>query len=146
MALAERVRTGPPKVGQTPADEVWRENKWRLLRYRPTVAKADRWRNLTSQRAECALAHDQPAAAVAVVEAFLGRIGEGGGGNYLAACLLMQARAKLAEAPERERLAVEVVRRLGLALEHQEVPPRAVQHEQFDELVGRAEFDALRRR
>lgn len=44
LALAERVRTGPPKVGQTPADEVWRENKWRLLRYRPTVVKADRWR------------------------------------------------------------------------------------------------------
>lgn len=43
-ALAERVRRGPPAVGQTPADEIWRENKWRLLRYRPTVAREQRWR------------------------------------------------------------------------------------------------------
>ena len=133
------------KLGEVDEQSRWLEEAFALAETIPDLS-ADRWRNLTSQRAECALAHDQPAAAVAVVEAFLGRIGEGGGGNYLAACLLMQARAKLAEAPERERLAVEVVRRLGLALEHQEVPPRAVQHEQFDELVGRAEFDALRRR
>ena len=83
---------------------------------------------------------------MAIVEAFLARIGDDGGGNYLAACLLLQARAKLTDAVERERLAVEVVRRLALALEHQEVPPSAVEHEQFDELVGRVEFDALRRR
>ena len=44
LALAERARTGAPKVGQTPADEVWRENKWRLLRYRPVVPRAQRWR------------------------------------------------------------------------------------------------------
>ncbi|MEZ4400678.1 MAG: alpha/beta fold hydrolase [Kofleriaceae bacterium] len=43
-ALAGRARAGLPAVGQTPADEVWRENKWRLLRYRPVVAAADRWR------------------------------------------------------------------------------------------------------
>lgn len=43
-ALAERVRRGPPAVGLTPADEIWRENKWRLLRYRPTVPAAQRWR------------------------------------------------------------------------------------------------------
>jgi polyhydroxyalkanoate synthase len=28
----------PPKVGQTPADAVFHENKWRLLRYRPRPA------------------------------------------------------------------------------------------------------------
>ena len=31
-----------PPVGQTPADEVWRENKWRLLRYRPGPAGVTR--------------------------------------------------------------------------------------------------------
>lgn len=41
-ALAERARRGPPPVGLTPADEIWRENKWRLLRYRPV--RADRLR------------------------------------------------------------------------------------------------------
>lgn len=44
LALAERARRGPPAVGLTPADEVWRENKWRLLRYRPTRPREERWR------------------------------------------------------------------------------------------------------
>jgi polyhydroxyalkanoate synthase len=34
--LAGALRKGPPPVGQTPHDEVWRENKWRLLRFRAT--------------------------------------------------------------------------------------------------------------
>lgn len=32
--IARRVRAGRPEVGQTPADVVHAENKWRLLRYR----------------------------------------------------------------------------------------------------------------
>ncbi len=35
-ALAGALRKGLPPVGQTPHDEIWRENKWRLLRFRPT--------------------------------------------------------------------------------------------------------------
>jgi polyhydroxyalkanoate synthase subunit PhaC len=42
--LAERARRGLPPVGQTPHDEVFRENKWRLLRFRPVVAEAQRKR------------------------------------------------------------------------------------------------------
>ncbi|MBL8739307.1 MAG: serine/threonine protein kinase [Planctomycetes bacterium] len=136
------------KLGEIDEQSRWLEEAFALAETIVDLS-ADRWRNLTSQRAECALAHDQPGAAVAVVEAFLGQIGDdggSGGGDYLAACLLMQARAKLADAAERERLAQLVVRRLALALEHQQVPASAVQHEQFDELAGRAEFDALRRR
>jgi polyhydroxyalkanoate synthase len=34
LKLAKRLSGGPPAVGQTPADEVFRENKWRLLRFR----------------------------------------------------------------------------------------------------------------
>lgn len=37
-ALAGALRKGLPPVGQTPHDEVWRENKWRLLRFRPRAA------------------------------------------------------------------------------------------------------------
>ena len=133
------------KLGEVDEQARWLDEAFALAESIADLS-ADRWRNLTSQRAECALAHDQPAAAVAILEAFLARIDDDGGGNYLAACLLLQARAKLTDAVERERLAVEVVRRLALALEHQEVPPSAVEHEQFDELVGRVEFDALRRR
>lgn len=33
--LARRVKAGRPEVGATPADVIHRENKWRLLRYRP---------------------------------------------------------------------------------------------------------------
>jgi polyhydroxyalkanoate synthase len=36
--LARAAMRGKPAVGQTPADVVWRENKWRLLRYRPRAA------------------------------------------------------------------------------------------------------------
>lgn len=107
---------------------------------------ADRWRNLIAQQAECLLARQQPAAAVAMVEEFVQRIGDGGGANYLAACLLLQARSQLQDPSERERLATVAVRRLGLSLDHGEVPKSAVQHAQFDLLVGRPEFDALRRR
>lgn len=42
--LAGVLRQGPPPVGQTPHDVVWRENKWRLLRFRSTRAVAQRWR------------------------------------------------------------------------------------------------------
>ncbi len=38
-ALWRRSRTGLPAVGQTPADVVWSENKWRLLRYRASAAR-----------------------------------------------------------------------------------------------------------
>jgi polyhydroxyalkanoate synthase len=41
--IATRVARGRPPVGTTPADVVHRENKWRLLRYRP-VAGAPRRR------------------------------------------------------------------------------------------------------
>jgi polyhydroxyalkanoate synthase len=34
-ALARRVVTGAPAVGQTPHDVIFAENKWRLLRFRP---------------------------------------------------------------------------------------------------------------
>jgi polyhydroxyalkanoate synthase len=34
LKLARTVSRGYPAVGQTPADEVFRENKWRLLRFR----------------------------------------------------------------------------------------------------------------
>lgn len=36
IALVKRVPKGAPAVGQTPHDVVWTENKWRLLRFRPT--------------------------------------------------------------------------------------------------------------
>ena len=107
---------------------------------------ADRWRNLTSQQAECLLAQEQPDAAVAVVEAFLARIGDTGGGNYLAACLLQQAREQLEDPDERDRLAAIVVRRIALALDQQEVRKDAAQHPRFDDLAGRPGFDELRRR
>jgi len=42
--LAERARRGLPPVGQTPHDEIFRENKWRLLRFRPVVPEAQRKR------------------------------------------------------------------------------------------------------
>jgi len=42
--LAGVLRKGPPPVGQTPHDEVWRENKMRLLRFRPTRPATERWR------------------------------------------------------------------------------------------------------
>ena len=37
--LARRMTRGRPQVGLTPADVVHRENKWRLLRYRPRKLK-----------------------------------------------------------------------------------------------------------
>jgi polyhydroxyalkanoate synthase subunit PhaC len=42
--LAERLGRGLPPVGQTPADEIWREHQWRLLRFRPTEPPAQRRR------------------------------------------------------------------------------------------------------
>ncbi len=42
--LTGRLGKGLPAVGQTPYDEVWRENKWRLLRFRATRPAAERWR------------------------------------------------------------------------------------------------------
>ena len=35
LNLAKRIADGAPEVGATPADVIHRENKWRLLRYRP---------------------------------------------------------------------------------------------------------------
>ena len=106
---------------------------------------ADRCRNLTAQQAECALAQRDPATAVAVVAALVARVGDRGGANYLAACLWNQARAQVQDEAERERLALAIVARLQLAIAQQEVPANAVQHVDFDWLVGRKEFDALRR-
>jgi polyhydroxyalkanoate synthase len=42
--LGERLGRGLPPVGQTPHDEVWRENKWRLLRFRPVLPAGQRRR------------------------------------------------------------------------------------------------------
>jgi polyhydroxyalkanoate synthase len=44
VRLAGVLKKGLPPVGQTPHDEIYRENKWRLLRFRPTRPAADRWR------------------------------------------------------------------------------------------------------
>lgn len=44
VRFAGQLRKGLPPVGQTPHDEVWRENKWRLLRFRPTRPAGERWR------------------------------------------------------------------------------------------------------
>jgi polyhydroxyalkanoate synthase len=44
LRLAGVARKGLPPVGLTPHDEVWRENKWRLLRFRATRPAAERWR------------------------------------------------------------------------------------------------------
>jgi serine/threonine protein kinase len=104
---------------------------------------ADRVRNLCSQQAELALAEQRPGDAVAVVERFLAKVGDQGGGNYLAAVLLMRARADIDAPGEPQRLADEVVRRLRLAVEQKEVKRSAVQHEQFAELRTRADFQAL---
>jgi polyhydroxyalkanoate synthase len=38
LNLAAAVRRPKPAVGLTPADEVFRENKWRILRYRPRAS------------------------------------------------------------------------------------------------------------
>ena len=104
---------------------------------------ADRVRNMCSQQAEVALAQQRHGDAVAVVERFLAKVGDQGGGNYLAAVLLMRARAGIDTPGEPERLADEVVRRLRLAVEQKEVKRNAVQHEQFAELRTRADFQAL---
>jgi polyhydroxyalkanoate synthase subunit PhaC len=42
--LVARLGRGLPPVGQTPHDVVWRENKWRLLHFRPTAPPAQRRR------------------------------------------------------------------------------------------------------
>jgi tetratricopeptide (TPR) repeat protein len=104
---------------------------------------ADRLRNLTAQQAEVALAQARHADAVAVVERFLARSGDHGGGNYLGAVLLMRAAAGITAAAEQERLAVAVVQRLRLAVEHGEVQRDAVRHPQFAPLRGRPDYQAL---
>ena len=37
QGIANLLRRGPVKCGLTPHDVVWRENKWRLLRFRGTA-------------------------------------------------------------------------------------------------------------
>jgi polyhydroxyalkanoate synthase subunit PhaC len=38
LNIINKLRQGKPDVGMTPADVIHRENKWRLLRYRPVTA------------------------------------------------------------------------------------------------------------
>ena len=37
VALSKKLSRPKPKVGQTPSDAVFSENKWQLLRYRPAA-------------------------------------------------------------------------------------------------------------
>ncbi|MFN7591302.1 MAG: hypothetical protein ACK5UQ_22730, partial [Planctomycetota bacterium] len=123
----------------------WLDEAQELAETLPDLSP-DRWSNLVSQQAECLLAQQQPGAAAAVVQAFLRRIGDNGGANYLTACLLQQARSQLQDPGERERLVAVVVLRLTLALDQQEVRKDAALDPRFDDLAGRPEFDELRRR
>jgi hypothetical protein len=105
---------------------------------------ADRRRNLTAQRAECALAQGQPQRAIDVLDEHLAAVGDRSGSNYLCAVLFAKARIELPESPSREALDGRIVQRLRLAIEQQEVAAAAAERATFAFLRGREDFAALR--
>jgi eukaryotic-like serine/threonine-protein kinase len=104
---------------------------------------ADRQRNLLAQQAENALASRQPTAVIALVDAFEANVGERGKANYLAACLLMDARAQLPASDEHDRLVLRIVGLLRNALATGEVAPNALEQPRWFELRQRDDFASL---
>ena len=103
-----------------------------------------RLRNLGARRAELALRRDDPAAAAAALEDMLARIGDGGGGNYMAAVLFTQCVAAVgsgdAAAQGHGDRAVACLR---LARERGEVPAEAVAQPHFAPIAGRVDYQEL---
>ncbi|MBX3462269.1 MAG: serine/threonine protein kinase [Planctomycetes bacterium] len=102
-----------------------------------------RLRNLGAQRAELALERGQVEVAAAALEDMLGRLGPGGGGNFLAAVLFARGVEKSGDAVLREQLGRRAVVCLRAAIEADEVTAAAAQQREFAVLRGRPDYAAL---